>query len=268
MCLYSTSECDAIARQVIEYVTQKPYSPTFVYKLNDEKWSEYQQIKSRLQKYEPLQYILQKAYFFDLEFYVNQSVLIPRPETEEMVEWLINKIKPDACGSYRKLLDIGTGSGCIAITLKKKLPSLEVYAWEISPAAIEVAEHNAIQNQVKVHFLQQDLFQSPIETAFSNFDCVISNPPYIPWQEKAALSKNVVDYEPYLALFVPDNNPLLFYEAIALRAKHVPVPLVTEVHQSYAYEVKKLYLNMGLKNVQIHKDISNHDRWVTANFLS
>ncbi|MCS7077757.1 MAG: peptide chain release factor N(5)-glutamine methyltransferase [Bacteroidia bacterium] len=260
--IYSLSEINIIFQRVSEHIKGN-LDPHKTYPLNKQEWDTYQFIKTRLQKGEPLQYVIEKAYFFDLEFYVNPHVLIPRPETEEMIEWLIKHIQNNP--SYQKVLDIGTGSGCIAITLKKKLPYLVVHAWEISPSALEVAEHNAVKNNVEIHYKQQDLFQSSVES-FRDLDCVVSNPPYIPWQEKNTLPKNVVDYEPHLALFVPNSNPLLFYEAIALRAKPTYTPVLTEVHQNYAQQVKKLYLDMGLKNVQIHKDMSQNERWVTANF--
>lgn len=261
---YSLSESNAIARQVLEYISAKnePHSDTF--SLSEEQFSQYKNIKNRLLNGEPLQYILERAYFFDLTLYVSKHVLIPRPETEEMTEWLIKYIQ-DNPDTIQKVLDIGTGSGCIPIAIKKKLPFTEVYAWEISPDALEVAICNADRCGVKVHFSQQDLFNSSIEHAFEAYDCIISNPPYIPWTEKEQLSRQVVAHEPHLALFVPDSNPLFFYEAIAIRAKNANKAVITEVHQHYAHAVQKLYLNTGLKNVELYKDMSQNDRWVVAN---
>lgn len=261
---YSLSEANTIAHQVFEYICNQKYPFFPEISFTEKQFSQYNNIKSRLLNGEPLQYILERAYFFDFIFYVNKHVLIPRPETEEMVEWLIRHIQ-NSPNNIQKILDIGTGSACIAITLKKKFPNIHVHAWEISPDALEVAEYNAQKYHAEVHFLQQDLFQSDIYSAFTEYDCIISNPPYIPWTEKHQLSKNVADYEPHLALFVPDSNPLLFYEAIALRAKNANKAIVTEIHQEYAHKVHDLYLTMGLKNVQLHKDMSQNYRWVTAN---
>jgi len=262
---YSLSEANTITHQVFEHIIGTNHTLFYESSLTDEQFKQYEQIKTRLIKGEPLQYVLERAYFFDLTLYVNKHVLIPRPETEEMVEWLIKYIQ-NTPNTIKKILDIGTGSGCIPITLKKKLPHLHIYAWEISPDALEVATCNAEQHKTEVHFSQQDLFQSSIEEAFTEFDCIISNPPYIPWTEKSQLDKNVVNYEPHIALFVPDSNPLLFYEAIAIRAKNACKPVITEVHQNYADRVEKLYLDMGLNNPKIYKDISQNKRWVTANF--
>lgn len=261
---YTLSEANTIANRIFEYITGQKSPFFYDLQLTENQIQEYYNIKTRLLGGEPLQYILNTAYFFNLTFYVNPHVLIPRPETEEMTEWLIKYIQ-NAPNTIQKILDIGTGSGCIAITLKKKLPHIHVHAWEISPDAIEVAEYNAEKNEVHIHFSQQDLFQSDIYTAFAQYDCIVSNPPYIPWIEKHKLDKNVVEYEPHLALFVPDTNPLLFYEAIAIRAKNTDKPIVTEVHQNYADAVAKLYIDTGLNNVCIHKDLSQNARWVTAN---
>lgn len=263
---YTLSEATTITHQVFEYVLGS--KPIFFSQepLTETQLQIYEHIKNRLLNGEPLQYILQRAYFFDFTLFVNEHVLIPRPETEEIVEWTIRYLQKNT-QSIKKVLDIGTGSGCIAIALKKKLSQLNVSAWEISPNALEVAIHNAESQQVTVHFYQQDIFSSSIEEAFLPFDCIISNPPYIPWSEKIQLHKNVVEYEPHLALFVPDNNPLLFYEAIALRAKNAHKPIITEVHQNYAHQVKKLYLNIGLKEVKLCKDMSGNDRWITANLI-
>lgn len=263
---YSISEANAIANQVFEHISEhKPPFFDAIY-LDEKQYIQYTHIKNRLFKGEPLQYVLERAYFFDLNFYVNKHVLIPRPETEEMTEWLINYIQRTDI-RIQKVLDIGTGSGCIAITLKKKLPHIHVHAWDISPDALEVAEYNAQKHHVNVQFTQQDLFRSDLDTAFAEYDCVISNPPYIPWNEKQHLDKNIVDYEPHLALFVPDSNPLLFYEAIAIRAKNTQKPIITEVHQNYAYVVQALYQNMGLNSVQLHKDLSQNYRWITCGLV-
>jgi release factor glutamine methyltransferase len=264
---HSLPEANAIANQVFEYILDKKHSLFSDCSLTEEQLTQYKNIKTRLLKGEPLQYILERAYFFDFTLYVNKHVLIPRPETEEMTEWLIKYIQ-NTPNTIEKVLDIGTGSGCIPITLKKKLPHIHVQAWEISPYALEIAEYNAQKNQAEIHFLQQDLFQSDVQEAFTEYDCIISNPPYIPWKEKHQLAKNVVDHEPHLALFVPDSNPLLFYEAIALRAVKANKPIVTEIHQDYVDAVGKLYTDIGLKNVHIHKDLSQNPRWVTANLTN
>lgn len=156
---------------------------------------------------------------------------------------------------------MGTGSGCIALALKKAFPNSMVEAWEISPNALSVAQENAIQNKLIVEFKQKDVLQAQAED-ISSVDLVVSNPPYITWEERGQLAKNVVDFEPHLALFVPNHQPLLFYEVLARLA--YPKTLITEIHQNYAQETQNLFLRSGYKTVTIHKDMFENERWIVA----
>ena len=168
-----------------------------------------------LKKEKPIQYILGSSHFMGMEFMVNEDVLIPRPETEELVQWIL-----DGCEVERSqdlnILDVGTGSGCIAISLAKNIPNAKVYALDISEEALEIAKQNATSNEVDVNFLQKDILDSNLELGFEiRFDIIVSNPPYVRESEKDKMKKNVVEYEPGLALFVPNTDALVFYNAIA-----------------------------------------------------
>ena len=218
-------------------------------------------ILQRLEKYEPIQYIEGKKYFSGREFFVRQGVLIPRPETEELVELAAQACKPNA-----KILDIGTGSGCIAISLAKKLPEAEVHAWDISEAALEVAKQNNEQLSASVHFEQHDIL-TYLATGEEAFDLIISNPPYITESEKAEMEANVLAWEPSIALFVPDNDPLLFYRRIGELALRMLTPngkLFFEINRAYGDATKQLLCNQGYKNIHIQKDLSGNDRFVYA----
>ena len=188
---------------------------------------------------EPIQYILGRSYFFGLEFVVNPSVLIPRPETEELVAWILEHFNP---ADTIHILDLGTGSGCIAITLAKHLPKAKVYALDISVQALEVAKQNAINNNVQVEFLHDDMTQT--EALDFSFDVIVSNPPYVRHQEKSLMKSNVLNYEPHLALFVEDENPLKFYESIREIAAKYLTPggfSFVEINEAFGPEMTQLF---------------------------
>ena len=226
-----------------------------------------QEIIEDLKKYRPIQYILGETEFYGLKFKVNENVLIPRPETEELVEWIIREEKPQP--GYQ-LLDVGTGSGCIAVALAKHLPEAEVFALDISVEALDVARQNAAMNQAKVHFFQHDILgDEPLASPFSSlsFDCIVSNPPYITLGEQAEMAKNVLDYEPHQALFVPNGNPLLFYERIAAFARqHLKEAgsLYFETSSHYGQAAAKLLEDKNFRQVKLLKDISGNDRIIIA----
>ena len=226
-----------------------------------------QEIIEELKKYRPIQYILGETEFFGLKFKVDENVLIPRPETEELVEWVIKEKRSQ---SGYQLLDIGTGSGCIAIALAKHLPETEVYALDISSEALDVARQNAIINQAEVHFFQHDILKDePFAFPFSSlsFDYIVSNPPYIPLEEKAVVAKNVLDYEPHSALFVSQENPLLFYERIADFARYAlreAGSLYFEINSRYGRESVKMLEDKNFRSVKLLKDISGNDRIIIA----
>ncbi len=220
----------------------------------------------QLKKEVPIQYLLGKTNFYGLDFEVNENVLIPRPETEELVEWIINENASPNKSKKIRILDIGTGTGCIAISLAKNLPNAEVFAIDVSKKAIETAKRNAIRNDVDVTFMLLNILETE---EFSNqFDIIVSNPPYVRNLEKVEIKKNVLDYEPHLALFVEDNDPLIFYRKIASLAKNglqKNGKLYFEINQYLGKEMVDLLENMDFKNVELRKDIYENDRMVKGN---
>lgn len=221
-----------------------------------------QQLKEiifRLNAQEPVQYILEQAWFLSRPFYVNRSVLIPRPETEELVQEVL-KHRP-----LKKILDIGTGSGCIPITLKLEHPVAEAYAVDISEPALAVAQQNARTLGAAVHFQTLDILTETIP--FQHLDVVISNPPYIALKEKMEMERHVVDFEPHLALFVTDENPLIFYNVIAQKSKSVLNDngiLLVEINARFGSEVAAIFTALGYHDVTVLKDLTGKDRMVRA----
>jgi len=227
------------------------------FRLTDKQFDKFKRIVARLQKHEPIQYILREGNFYGMDFFVNKNVMIPRPETEELVEWVLHDNKSGS------VLDIGTGSGCIAITLAKKRPELQVWALDSSSQAISVAHKNAKLFKVNIHFLKQDILQIPHFK--QKWDIIVSNPPYIPTKEQKMLHKSVKDFEPHSALFVADDTPVIFYEKIIQFAKNqlsTNGKIYFEIHKDFGNEIKKLLKTNGFKNIILKKDISGHDRMV------
>ena len=216
----------------------------------------------KLKEYVPIQYILGETEFFGLPFHVNESVLIPRPETEELVDWIRNENDRNANPG---ILDIGTGSGCIAISLKHEFINATVDAFDISEKALETAQNNATLNKLEVTFSKVDILNTP--EMEQKWDIIVSNPPYVTELEKSEILPNVLDYEPHLALFVPDNNPLLFYRCIAIFAQQHLKPrgkLYFEINRQFGKATVDLLTAMGFGNVELRKDISGNDRMVRA----
>ncbi|EJL61493.1 peptide chain release factor N(5)-glutamine methyltransferase [Flavobacterium sp. CF136] len=217
----------------------------------------------QLKKEVPVQYLLGKTNFYGLDFEVNENVLIPRPETEELVEWIINENANTDKSKKLKILDIGTGSGCIAVSLAKNLPNAEVYAIDVSKKALETAKKNAVNNNVEVTFMFQDILE--LEALKYNFDIIVSNPPYVRNLEKAEIKKNVLEYEPHLALFVDDHDALIFYKKIASLAQKNLLKngqLFFEINQYLGQEMTDLLENMNFSNVELRKDIYDNDRMI------
>ncbi|WP_366184590.1 peptide chain release factor N(5)-glutamine methyltransferase [Flavobacterium ovatum] len=223
----------------------------------------------------PVQYLLGSTSFFGLEFLVNENVLIPRPETEELVEWIVQSQESKIKGqeiiiksqtSRIKILDIGTGSGCIAISLANNIPNAAVFAIDVSPEALETAKKNAENNQVSVTFLEKNILETfDLE---QEFDIIVSNPPYVRNLEKEEIKKNVLEYEPHLALFVADDNALVFYRKIAELAKKNLAPngqLFFEINQYLGPEMIELLKELDFKNIELKKDIYGNDRMIYGN---
>ena len=214
----------------------------------------------RLKKQEPIQYILGYSDFCDLRFKVTPATLIPRPETSELVEWITS----EATGK-ESILDIGTGSGCIAVSLAHKLPQNKVTAWDISHEALAVATENSKANGQAVTFEQVDILA--YEPAGEQFDIIVSNPPYIKENEKEAMHANVLDWEPHTALFVPDSDPLLFYRTIAEKGLTVLKPggrLYFEINRAHGKETMEMLAALGYTGIELRKDFAENDRMIRA----
>lgn len=225
---------------------------------------ELESILSELLSGKPVQYILGYTWFYDLKFKVNRNVLIPRPETEELVHFIIDHNRSD----NPSILDIGTGSGCIPISLKKSIPESHIQSIDISIHAIQTARENAEMNNTMIHFLQMDILK---KTEWDNlpfsYDIIVSNPPYITHSEKKLMHKNVLDFEPPSALFVEDRNPLIFYDVIsdfALEKLNKNGWLFYEINENSGLAIKKLLEKKGFLNVHISKDIHEKNRFISC----
>ena len=214
----------------------------------------------RLKKQEPIQYILGYSDFCGLRFKVTPATLIPRPETSELVEWIAS----ESAGEER-ILDIGTGSGCIAVSLADKLPKATVAAWDISTEALAVATENSKANNCNVEFKHVDILE--YQPTGEQFNIIVSNPPYIKKNEKEAMHANVLDWEPHTALFVPDNDPLLFYRIIAKKGLTLLFPggkLYFEINRAHGKETMEMLAALGYTNIELRKDFADNDRMIRA----
>ena len=213
----------------------------------------------------PIQYLLGKTSFYGLDFEVNENVLIPRPETEELVEWIIETQNSKVESQKIRILDIGTGSGCIAISLAKNIQDAQVFAIDVSEKALATAQKNAEINSVNVTFIHQNILET--EDLQQQFDIIVSNPPYVRNLEKEEIKKNVLDNEPHLALFVADNDALIFYKKIAELAQknlYENGHLYFEINQYLGKEMIDLLEKMNFKNVELRKDIYGNDRMISC----
>ncbi|SOS47123.1 peptide chain release factor N(5)-glutamine methyltransferase [Tenacibaculum dicentrarchi] len=237
----------------------------------------------RLKKQEPIQYILGNTEFYGFPFLVNENTLIPRPETEELVEWILEEISDIKNSQYdevlkpRSILEIGTGTGCIPISLKKHLADFDISAIDVSKEALKIAKENAKQNTVDINFIAQDILKAEnlnfISSSNSSdicFDIIVSNPPYVRELEKAEIKNNVLENEPHLALFVSDDNPLIFYNKIADLAKlHLTKNglLFFEINQYLAKETVAMLTEKGFNNIELKKDFVGNDRMIKASLF-
>jgi release factor glutamine methyltransferase len=224
-------------------------------------------ILEKLKTQIPIQYILGTTHFYGSEFIVDENVLIPRPETEELVDWIVKLNSKLSKKRDLKILDIGTGSGCISISLAKNVLNSSVFAIDVSEKALAVAEKNASLNKVTVTFLHKNILET--NHLDQKFDIIVSNPPYVRNLEKTEIKPNVLENEPHLALFVPDNDPLIFYKKIAELAAANLNPngqLFFEINQYLGKETQDLLESLGLKNIELRKDIYGNDRMIACNF--
>ncbi len=272
--IYDESEAEALFYIALQYVMGLN-RPAYLLKKDTEIdhniVNSFELILDRLAKQEPIQYILGETYFYGLYFKVDSSVLIPRPETEELVDWVLT-----VCDTNQKLegttdnfnvLDVGTGSGCIAITLKKNKPDFHVTAIDIAQDSLAMAEINAELNRVEVDFVQDDIL-NPIAINQHVFDVIVSNPPYITYHEKEDMHKNVLAHEPHRALFVSNEKPLVFYEAIAdfaLQNLRKGGYLFFEINEFLGKETVQLLKDKGFIHIELRKDIQGKDRMMKCN---
>lgn len=265
--IYPESEAAAIANWVVEHLSGLKKTDRILKEkriLTNEEQNKFDNILTRLLKSEPVQYVLQEAWFSGLKFYVDKNVLIPRPETEELVEWVIKDCRFPV--SELNILDVGCGSGCIPVSLKRRIRKASVWACDISGEALNVAKNNASDLGADIHFIQADFLDSSTWSQFPLFDVITSNPPYIPERDKATMHKNVVVFEPHTALFVPNNNPLVFYQALAAFGKIHLNPggsVFMEIHESLGEAVVNLFTTSGY-NATLQRDMQEKDRMVKA----
>ena len=297
--LYDNREAATISDWVMEHVTGMRKIDRIMHKqslLSPDRLTLLQQYTSELLTHKPVQYVLHEAWFCGMQFYVDENVLIPRPETEELVEWVVEEVgskkyevrntepkvgdRKSKVGnhkgegssyllpptSYFSILDIGTGSGCIPIALKKKIPQATVYACDVSEGALAVAAKNAAAQQTAVHFLNADFLDAATWPTLPAVDIIVSNPPYIPHHNQNSMLQNVLAYEPHLALFVPNEDPLLFYDAIARFAQQLLLPggcIFAEIHEDLGEKTKALFESKGF-TAEVKKDFQGKDRMVKA----
>ncbi len=277
--IYGKQEVASFFRLLMEhYLNIKPIELTLHPKLNlsNADQNQFTEAINRLKKEEPIQYIIGETEFFGLAFKVNGYTLIPRPETEELVQWIITE-QPTTNTKLPKILDIGTGSGCIAISLAKKLPNAKVYALDVSSEALKVTKDNADLNDVEVECIEADILNLKtkdrsltypnLEFSDLKFDFIVSNPPYVRELEKTTIKNNVLQHEPHLALFVKNEDPLLFYKAICEFAVHNLKPngiLFFEINQYLGAEMKDLLKAFNFESVELRQDLFGNDRMLKA----
>ena len=299
--LYDDRESEQIAKWVIEYITGFTGSTRVLHKtdpLSSDQEIAWQTYHDELLAWRPVQYVLGEAWFAGMKFHVDERVLIPRPETEELVEWVIEEIEsrkskvesqqpgdsresgvgsheqsrrnPENDGGERvrtRILDIGTGSGCISISIKKKKPDWDVWAVDLSADALRVAEVNAINLGAEIHLVQIDILDEKSRGVLPLFDIIVSNPPYIPVKDKNAMRENVLQYEPHLALFADDDDPLIFYRGIIQFSRDHLRPgglLFFEIHEQLAKDVMSLLSSGNYQQIVHKQDMQGKDRMIRA----
>ena len=267
--VYSPQETEAITLLILSHLlnTSKAKLKAFPEtEIGFQQTDELQNILWELKTGKPVQYILGYTEFYGLPFKITPSVLIPRPETEELVQWIIETAKHSKTPIVN-ILDIGTGSGCIPISLKHNLLNTTAFGVDISTDALAIAKENAALNQADVSFIEADILNFPAEISLPKLDIIVSNPPYVTLEDKTKMHANVTDFEPHTALFVPENDPLIFYRAIADFAKKHLTPnglLFFEINESFGPETVELLESKSFKNIELRQDMSGRDRMIKA----
>jgi release factor glutamine methyltransferase len=269
--VYDINEIEAITLLVINEVCNLSKAKIKAFpeiELSEQQTEKLAHILIQLKTGKPVQYILGKTEFYGFTFNVNSSVLIPRPETEELVDWVVSEVR-SRNSEVGSILDIGTGSGCIAIALKKNLPAFNVSAIDISQEALKTAAGNALLNNVGINFIQGDILNLKSEIEIPKCKIIISNPPYVTLHDKTQMHTNVTNFEPHTALFVPEDDPLVFYKAIADFATSCLTPnglLFFEINENYGKQTVQLLKDKGFNNIELRNDMSGRDRMVKASF--
>lgn len=267
--VYDSDELKNIADLVIEHITslsrieQVKDMKTY---LTCEQLEDIDSITERLKKNEPVQYVLGEAWFAGMKFKVNKNVLIPRPETEELVDWIVKESQKSKVKS-QNILDVGTGSGCIPITIKKKFPQSTVSAIDVCSEALFTAIENALELNAEVDFLLLDFLDEEKWNDLGRYDIIVSNPPYVKQNEINTMHERVKEFEPHLALFVPDNDGLLFYKKLSdFAIKHLNSGgnLFVEINETLGIQTVTLFQAGGFKNIELRKDMQGKDRMIKA----
>ncbi len=280
--IYDPTEAAAITILALEHLTGLSRSEQSLHKtraLSLEQEAALAEVSVRLLQHEPVQYIMNKAWFYGMELYVDQDVLIPRPETEELVDWIVKDVKAEGVRVFErqpaqtdktatlKIMDVGTGSGCIALALKKAMPLAEVWGCDFSDRALNIARRNGSELDIRVDFQSVNFLDPAQQKHLPTVDIIVSNPPYVPLSDKDSMQPNVVQFEPHMALFVDNNDPLLFYRAIAQFGKHrlhAGGTIYLEIHENLAKEVVSLFSREGYSNIEVRTDMQGKERMVKA----
>jgi release factor glutamine methyltransferase len=279
--IYDEGEASNIAGLVIEHVSGHERNKWLLVRdveLESAQQENLSHIIQRLREHEPIQYIMHKTWFYGMELYVDKNVLIPRPETEELVDWIVKDVKVSGLDVFQKrmneadettklkILDVGTGSGCIALALKNTMPKAEVWGCDISDSALNVARRNGSQLNIRVDFQSVNFLDVAQQKHLPSVDILVSNPPYVPFKDKEQMRPNVIQYEPHTALFVEDHDPLIFYKALLQFTKHrlhQNGKVYMEIHEDLSEEVSSLFRAENFAT-EIRKDMQGKNRMVKA----
>ena len=265
--IYEESEASQVTDWVLENITGSKKSERMLYKnalLTNDEENRLKEYTARLVQQEPVQYVLRESWCCGLKFYVDKNVLIPRPETEELVEWIISNCKFPV--DELKILDIGSGSGCIPISLKRRIRKAEVWSCDISVEALNVAKKNASVLGTEINFILLDFLDKNARDQLPSFDIIASNPPYVPEKDKATMQPNVLNHEPARALFVPDNDPLVFYKGMAEFGRDHLAPggsIYAEIHEQLGEAVTTVFQSAGY-STELKKDMQEKDRMIRS----